>query len=178
MVPHDQGIGFSPLFARRSMRVLVTGFEPFGNMTSNPAELVATHLAESPCKAGVCVAAMHLPVNRTGVERVAAALDAGPAHAEFDAVLHLGFESISKGLRLEIAAANLLAVDHPPPGAPGWSADVPCDLGAGTAAAHMGFAPVVKGAPCLLATTAPLDRLDLPLPPGGEAARRPLELWS
>ena len=154
------------------VRVLVTGFEPFGNLTNNPAQLVARHLGEERCKAGACITALHLPVNRTGVQRVASALRHGArARSEYDAVLHLGFESIAKGLRLEIAAANLLAEDHRPPGAPGWSADVPCNT-TGT-----GFTPINAAAPCLLATTAPLDRLDLPLPLG-QAHQRPLELWS
>uniref|UniRef100_A0A7S3EUW8 Pyroglutamyl-peptidase I n=1 Tax=Haptolina ericina TaxID=156174 RepID=A0A7S3EUW8_9EUKA len=87
---------------------------------------------------------------------------------------------------MEIAAANLLAgTDH----VPGWSAEVACsEIGKPGSL----FRPIDDGAACLLGTTAPLDRINLPLPAhlrdGGlaiqtlslqqEAPRLPLELWS
>lgn len=98
-------------------RVLITGYLPFGNMTSNPAAEVALAL-NGTCRSGTCVTAITLPVNRSGASRVASELEhlAGD-RAPWQAVIHLGFEAISKGLRLEIAAANLLAgTDH----VPGW----------------------------------------------------------
>ncbi|KAL1522350.1 hypothetical protein AB1Y20_017342 [Prymnesium parvum] len=160
-----------PFFMRGKIQVLVTGFEPFGDLTTNPAQLVAAHLASEGCKAGVCITAMHLPVNRSGVETVADALSQSPSNSPWDAIVHLGYESVSKGLRVEIAAANLLASDHRSPSAPGWSADVPCNT-TGTE-----FEPIDPEAPCLLATTAPLDRIDLPLPMSPDYPQ-PLELWS
>lgn len=155
------------------LTVLVTGFEPFGNLTSNPAEEVARRLNGS-CTAGVCLEGWSLAVDGAGVEAPAERIAAGGQH--WDAVIHLGFESVAKGLRIETMAANVKASNHS-----GWSADVPCNK-TGTV-----FEDVHRGAPCLLATTAPLDALALPLLPrpgpasdatdpegGGEAP----ELWS
>merc|ERR1712087_244669 len=82
------------------------------------------------------------------------------------AVVHLGFESAAKGLQLEIAASNVLAV----PNVHTWSADVPCNK-SGTARKA-----IDEDAPCLLATTAPLDRLAMPLPARSKSP--PPELWS
>lgn len=164
---HSEHIAF--LESPHQVRVLVTGFEPFGNLSVNPAQLVAHHLAQQQCKDGLCVTALHLPVNREGVTRVSSALHHSASSCEWDAVVHLGYESVSKGLRLEIAAANVLATDDVKRSV--WSVDVPCNE-TGT-----GFDPIDGDAPCLLATTAPLDRLDLPLP--SQAVRRhALELWS
>ena len=84
----------------------------------------------------------------------------------WDAVVHLGLESVAKGLRVEIAAANVLAE----PALHGWSVKVPCNK-TGTE-----YSEIWPGGPCLLATTAPLDHIFLDdvsgvMPP-------PQELWS
>lgn len=155
------------------MKVLVTGFEPFEGMDFNPAQLVARLLAKQGCRKGACVTSRHLPVNRSGAEEIAGSLAMGPSTSEWDAVIHLGFESASKGLRFEISAANLLASDSKVPGSSGWSADVPCNT-TGT-----GFYPIRPQGPCLLATTAPLDRLEMPLPSRMHHPHsHPLEMWS
>ena len=91
-----------------------------------------------------------LSVDRQGAERVATALKARPP--QWSAVIHLGAESQAKGLRLETAAANVLAM----PDSHAWSADIPCDK-TGTKYTNINVTE-----PCLLATTAPLGRLSLP----------------
>lgn len=155
------------------LRVLVTGYEAFMNYTTNPSQQVATMLnntcarLHSVSDGEVCVTSIHLSVDRTGASLVASQLVQQAHNVPWDAVLHLGYESISKGLRLEIVAANVLATDSRPPRAPSWSVEVPCNK-SGTA-----FEAVADAAPCLLATTAPLDRLNLPLPL--HAADHPLE---
>ena len=108
-----------------------------------------------------------------GAERAAVALGHG---REWAAIVHLGFESVAKGLKFEIAASNIAASTRLHLG---WSANIPCNK-SGTR-----MRPIREAAPCLLATSAPLDRLVLPLstpplsrpsalPPGTHAR----ELWS
>ena len=148
-------------------RVLVTGFKPFLNVTSNPAEEVAL-LLDGSCHKGVCIEGWALAVNESGVKAPAQSLlEDG---MRWDAVIHLGFESVAKGLRIEPMAANVAASVS---GSGAWSVDVPCNK------SGSGWRAVDQDAPCLLATTAPLDALALPLlrsASGGEAA--PAELWS
>ena len=159
--------------------VLVTGYEPFGNMSMNPAEAIARALNRTCTESrSMCVHSLVLPVNRSGAKHVAELLAEGE---RYDGVIHLGFEQVSKGLRLEIAAANVLATDS----GRGWSAEVPCNK------TNTTWSEVEEGAPCLLATTAPLDRLIFPLPTrpltdsqpaavdrSDSERDGPLELWS
>ena len=151
------------------MRVLVTGFKPWGNYTSNPSQDVAMQLNGS-CVAGVCIEGRSLSVDRAGVDVIAHRVVEANQH--WDAVIHLGFESVSKGLRIETAAANIVSSEmcH---GC--WSTDVPCDKGGS------GWRDIHPGSPCLLATTAPLDALALPLlrpPRAPGTSGSALELWS
>ena len=154
----------------RPLRVLITGYLAWGNTTSNPAAEVA-RLLNQTCADGVCFEGIGLPVNREGAMRVALDLSSVPTdgRAPWDAVVHLGFERIASGLRLELAAANVLANES----LHGWSADVPCNK---TASAYR---EIVPNGPCVLATTAPLDDVFLD---ESSAARfhlaQPEELWS
>ena len=88
------------------LRILITGYLPWGNMTTlNPADEVATTLNSTchPLMSGqsVCFDGMALPVNRDGAKQVARILAAVPVGgaAPWDAILHLGLESIATGLR-------------------------------------------------------------------------------
>ena len=160
--------------SRRQLRVLVTGYDLFDNATVNPAALVAEALNGTCGDSGVCVEGWVLSVDTSGASRVEKSLTArhrasGSFISEWDAVIHLGLEASSKGLRIELAAANVLAVARGQPGAGVWSAEVPCNK-SGTV-----YREIHPGAPCLLASTIPLDQVtmqDGPTPP------LPLELWS
>ena len=180
--------------------ILITGYRAWGNMSSNPAADVASQLNGLCWRNLVCFAGRTLPVNRAGAMEVANELAAQTsAYARWDAVVHLGYESISKGLRIETIAANVLALDR---GGGGWSADVPCNKSEQRQAVHntgnlstgnssspiRHFEDIAPGAPCLLATTAPLGMIILdndergPVggPIGGPVNRIPpaTELWS
>ena len=128
----------------------------FGNLTEeNPAELTAMHLDNS-CSHdhGICFVGRVEPVTRAGATDVANELmHISSGTAPYDAILHLGLESVAKGFRLEIVAANILAVNT----SGVWSADVPCNK----SLANGSYADIVEGGPCLLATTLPLDRVSL-----------------
>lgn len=153
------------------LRVLVTGYLPFANMTTNPAADVAAALNRS-CVHGVCFEGVGLPVDRAGAMHVASTLSQLPSRspAPWDAVVHLGFESIAQGLRVEVAAANVLSNDS----VHGWSVDVPCNKSNSSQ-----YNEIVPGGPCLLATTAALDRVFLD---ESSASRmrltHPAEVWS
>lgn len=139
-----------------SYRVLVTGYGAFGNLTEeNPAELTAMHLDNSCSRDhGICFVGRVEPVTRAGATDVANELmHISSGTAPYDAILHLGLESVAKGFRLEIVAANILAVNT----SGVWSADVPCNK----SLANGSYADIVEGGPCLLATTLPLDRVSL-----------------
>ena len=147
--------------------VLVTGFSAWGNITSNPAEEVVLALDGSG-RGGVCFKGLVLPVNRTGATTVAKELASG--QVRWDAIVHLGLESISKGLRIETSAANVLAKDV---GGGGWSAEIPCNKSEQTDSARQ-FDDIAPGESCLLATTAPLDIMEL----GESGPGLPQEIWS
>lgn len=61
------------------------------------------------------------------------------------AIIHLGYESVAKGLKLELVAANVRASETNPSDSCGRD----------------GLEPLVDGGPTLLATTAPLESLSL-----------------
>ena len=147
-----------------AFRVLLAGYGAFGNHSINPAQLAAEAL-NGTCAGGVCFESWVMPVNTAGASRVASALlaRASALAAPWDAIIHIGLEASSKGLRIETAASNVKATVHTPPGS--WSADVPCNK-TGTQ-----WAPIDVDAPCLLAATLPLDELALD-------EDGPVELWS
>lgn len=147
-------------------RVLLAGYSAWGNSTVNPAQLVAEDL-DGICMDGVCFESWIVPVNTEGASRVASALlaRADSLAAPWDAVIHIGLEASSKGLRIETAAANVKASESP---AGAWSADVPCSK-SGTS-----WSDIDSSAPCLLASTLPLDTIAL----DADAPTTPVELWS
>ena len=132
-----------PAPAGGARRVLVAGFEAFLAHADNPAAAVARALDGTCAPAGegdeggaVCFDGWQLPVDGGGARAVAAFLDEDlrAARPTYAAVVHLGLEDLARGLRLEIAAANVAAVaadgaraaaGRPP--LAGWSADVPCN---------------------------------------------------
>ncbi|MFN8638876.1 MAG: pyroglutamyl-peptidase I [Dehalococcoidia bacterium] len=86
------------------MRLLLTGFEPFGGETVNPSWEVVRAIAARP-PAGVEVTALELPVRgRISFQRLLPALDAG----EFDAWLGLGEAGGRAPLSVERVGINVL----------------------------------------------------------------------
>lgn len=124
--------------AAPSSEVLVTGFVEFDGV-ENPSKVAARALNGSlvgPRGAAARIFAELLPVSTIGASWAAAALATRP----FKAVVHLGLEESSRDLRVEIAGHNVL----------GAGDDGSCAT-----------TPAIPGAPCVLATTAPLGRLVL-----------------
>ena len=118
--------------------VLVTGFYNFDGV-ENPSKVAARALNGSSVRGGRGhVVSRLLPVSSDGASWAAAALAARPR--PYEAVVHLGLEETTSDLRIEIAGHNVL----------GEGDDGTCAT-----------APAIQGAPCLLATTAPLERLVL-----------------
>lgn len=90
------------------MRLLLTGFEPFGGETVNPSWEVARAIEAAP-PAGVELTKLRLPVTgRISFERLLPALDAG----NFDAWLGLGEAGGRPHLSVERVGINVL-VDGP-----------------------------------------------------------------
>lgn len=114
---------------RRTFNILLTGFEPFLNFSHNPTEDISRALKDvcedvtilpelngtwssTMVSLHICWHAHALPVNRTGALWTVQHLQSLSAReVPYDAVFHLGFESSAKGLKLEVAAANILAND-------------------------------------------------------------------
>jgi pyrrolidone-carboxylate peptidase len=158
-------------------KILVTGYEPWGNMTSNPAEDVARGL-HGRCVGGrYRIESWTLPVSEVGAQRTAEALTKSQHHAEWAAIIHLGFEHVAKGLKVELVASNVLAL-HATLAESGINSAAAVgdmnDSRSGRCSARRD-AEIAADAPCLLATTAPLDVLALPLERGRYAAQ---EIWS
>ncbi|MSP22981.1 MAG: pyroglutamyl-peptidase I [Dehalococcoidia bacterium] len=86
------------------MRLLLTGFEPFGGETVNPSWQVARALDASPPE-GVTLTTLELPVRgRISFERLLPALDSG----DFDAWLGLGEAGGRSVLSVERVGINVL----------------------------------------------------------------------
>jgi hypothetical protein len=132
-------------------KVLVTGFLPFLNFASNPTGQVATllngtcHVIDNGDHPEVCFTGLVVDVSTEGAKE--AVREAHSLDSDYSLVLHLGFESDAKGLKLEAVAANVLgSIENPE-----WSsttANNPFRLTAG---------PIDSDSPWLLPTTAPLS---------------------
>jgi hypothetical protein len=145
-----------------SHAVLLTGFGPFRNYTDNPTESIVRMLNES-CRAGVCFYSHVLTVDDEGARSVEQLVrqqvlrEEGASPRGWDVILHLGFESHARGLKVETMATNMrarassLTEPQPPAGSCGRAR------------------AIVEDGPCLLPTTAPLNKLNLPLLLQGEA---------
>ncbi|CAM9210698.1 unnamed protein product [Ectocarpus sp. 8 AP-2014] len=160
--------------------VLVTGYEPFLDHLVNPAQSVAGSLNGTcdtvylthPRTMRLCYEGVSVPVTAEGSGWAARQLEETPTR--WDGIIHLGFESSAKGLRLETIAANVKTSDdyHYL-----WNSDIPCQK-EGTP-----FEYIREGSPCILPTTAPVSFLDLHdlaelLQDGGHADLVTLETWS
>jgi len=114
-------------FTRNEFRVLVTGFGPFLEIRENPTQAIveslqntcrnvsivlASSLAQRVAVARLraCFEAKVLPVNRSGALWTVQHLEDRQTQ-HYHAVFHTGFEEAAKGLKLEVAAANLRAND-------------------------------------------------------------------
>lgn len=149
----DEGI-MEPCDALTKHRVLVTGFEEFGNMTiENPSKTAALAL-NGTCGDKYCATSEILAVDSSGASYAASHLDG------VSGVLHLGFEDIAKGLKLEVMAKNLMGNAS----SAGWGFEVDCGP----------TVQAVQDGPCLEATTAPLDRIVL----RSLFANETKEIWS
>lgn len=124
----------------RHFNVLLTGFGPFLNFSSNPTTEIAQLLHgtcdivdilpepsertfadmnpdsnEPSTRLEVCWHTHVLPVNRTGalwtVEHLRQ-IDGAGKRPPYDAVFHTGLEDYAKGLKLEVAAVNVQAKEE------------------------------------------------------------------
>ena len=86
------------------MRVLVTGFEPFGGDPENPTELIAKEL-DGKTLEGARVFGRVLPVS---VRRAAPELERALAEVEPDVVINLGLAPTYSNVAVERVALNLI----------------------------------------------------------------------
>uniref|UniRef100_A0A7S3JRC4 Pyroglutamyl-peptidase I n=1 Tax=Aureoumbra lagunensis TaxID=44058 RepID=A0A7S3JRC4_9STRA len=139
------------ILEKEKRMVLVTGFERFNNILVNPS-LVAAMSLNGTCGPHYCIESHILSVDSNGAKWPASRLH------KYIAVLHLGFEDVAKGLKIEIMAKNLLGSTSNP----SWGFDDPCTK----------ESAAIENGPCLQVTTAPLDRLILP------STNETNEVWS
>jgi len=131
------------------MRILLTGFEPFGGGSVNPSWLVAQHLAGVDL-AGEQLQAVQLPcVFGLSAQRLVQAL----AQHQPDVVLALGLAQGREGISIERVAIN---VDDAR--IPDNAGQQPIDT------------PVVSGGPAAYFSTLPIKRLAQGLQQAGHAA--------
>ena len=131
------------------MRILLTGFEPFGGGSVNPSWLVAQHLAGVDL-AGEQLQAVQLPcVFGLSAQRLVQAL----AQHQPDVVLALGLAQGREGISIERVAIN---VDDAR--IPDNAGQQPIDT------------PVVPGGPAAYFSTLPIKRLAQGLQQAGHAA--------
>jgi len=124
------------------MRLLLTGFEPFGGETVNPSWEVARAIEASP-PGGIELTTLRLPVTgRISFDRLLPTLEAG----DFDAWLGLGEAGRRPHLSVERVGINVL-VDGP--GAPEQT------LVEGGPAAYFSQLPVLELATAIAAAGAP-----------------------
>uniref|UniRef100_A0A7S2VZR4 Pyroglutamyl-peptidase I n=1 Tax=Rhizochromulina marina TaxID=1034831 RepID=A0A7S2VZR4_9STRA len=192
LVLHSHHPGFQPRAPvqqqqqqqQQRWRVLLTGFQPFHAFASNPSGLTAAALngtslvfpsPDSAATVELHVESLLVDVDRRGVEGVEEHIRAFPGR--WDAVVHLGLENAAKGLKLEIAAANILATEDNPP----WSTGIFSDDGRGAQSSSSSVQRIVPDAPHLLPTTVRLDYVTLrrlQQETASEHLRRVTELWS
>lgn len=172
-----------------SHRVLVTGFGPFERFATNPTQLLAEALNGTCAEAvpvlidhevvadiNLCFDALVLPVNRTGAlattELLRSELERG-SPLKWSFLLHMGLEDVAKGLKLEVAAANLLASEmnltkeEQPPAIPGAPFVLPTTQNLNYFTLH--DLPAVRSSLGYVG-----DEASEPLLPGQKA----IELWS
>ncbi|KAJ5074656.1 hypothetical protein M0811_08011 [Anaeramoeba ignava] len=99
----------------KTFQVLITGFGPFLNYTTNPSELVSQNLS-STCKGfniegyepfQVCYEGWVVDVNETGVQKVQKYLEQNGT--KWDAIIHLGLDDPALELHIELIGANIKA---------------------------------------------------------------------
>lgn len=93
------------------VRLLLTGFEPFGGSTLNPSQEVVQAIGQmKPIAADGLIHTALLPVD---TQRVASELESLWSQFEPDIVLHLGESAKASRLVMERVAINLLDFDQP-----------------------------------------------------------------
>lgn len=102
-----------------TFNVLVTGYGPFLNFSTNPSSEVATFL-HGRCETlrpdgfqaiTLCFEGWNLTVDAYGASTVSRKLEESGWRSRWSAVIHLGLESFAKGLVVETVGANILASD-------------------------------------------------------------------
>ena len=97
-----------------TFNVLIAGYGPWGSTTLNPSAATAEAL-DATCQGlgggrRVCFSGWNLTVDHSGASEVQRSLEMGQLQrVGIDAVITLGLESKAKGLRIELAGANVLA---------------------------------------------------------------------
>jgi len=158
-------------------KILITGYEAWGDLSHNPAEDVARSL-HLQCAGKYRIESWTLPVSETGARRTADLLESRTEEAPWVAIIHLGFESAAKGLKLEVVAINVRA-QHPRLQEPGGAEAIgEQELDKQGRCSARADSEIERDAPCLLATTAPLGLLDFPLIQETNATQETVEMWS
>ncbi|KAJ4457163.1 hypothetical protein PAPYR_7463 [Paratrimastix pyriformis] len=97
----------------RVIRAFVSGFEPFGTLTSNPSQDVAQALGGTCITMNstkICFDSVVLPVNHDGAQYFAHYLSNLPAgQSNYDCVIHMGVYAGSADIHIETVAANIMA---------------------------------------------------------------------
>ena len=95
----------------KDLRVLITGFEPFGGSTLNPSQVVVEAISAAAIHAGDAV--LHAALLPVDTRRIAVELDALWTDHDPDIVLHFGESAKADRITLERVALNLLDFDTP-----------------------------------------------------------------
>ncbi len=89
------------------MRILVTGFEPFGSHATNPSQEIVTALAERTSSAVGRPFQLHTTILPTEYDRAASRITSLIEESSPDAIVCLGVASKADGICLERVALNL-----------------------------------------------------------------------
>ncbi len=95
--------------------ILLTGYNPWGNLTQNPSGEVAQALNGTIVEE-LEVHSIRIDVSEEGVLYAESLVKSGEGLSDrpWDAVVHLGFEDEAKGLKLETMAFNMRALKRGP----------------------------------------------------------------
>ena len=92
------------------MRVLITGFEPFGSHTTNPSQIIVESLQQSLSFERIEFEFEVLEVSKTGSHKIASSFTPDDA---YDLVIHLGLCESCQDIRVETRAADRLDMRIP-----------------------------------------------------------------
>lgn len=95
-----------------NIKILVTGFEPFGGSTLNPSQVIAESIADRLADL-VPSMAVHTALLPVDTARIGGVIDGLWEAHEPDIVLHFGESARAEHVTLERVAVNLLDFDSP-----------------------------------------------------------------